>query len=52
MERPFSQTELELRRRPVKGESAPGVPTPTEPRRPVSDSIAATSPVIAARVAP
>jgi hypothetical protein len=51
MGRSFNQTELELRSRPVKGERAPGVPTPREPRRPVSDSMAATSPAMASRVA-
>ena len=48
---PISQVEFAFLMRPVLGETAPGMPTPTLPRAPASCSSAATSPATAATVA-
>ena len=48
--RPMSQVELAFLIRPVAGETVPGMPTPTLPRRPSAPSIDATSPATAATV--
>jgi len=40
---PFSQVELAFLTRPVAGEIAPGIPTPTLACRPIRDSISRTS---------
>ena len=48
--RPFSQVEFAFLTRPVAGDSVPGMPTPTDPRTPVSSSICRTRPAIASTV--
>ena len=47
----MSQVEFAFLTRPVAGESAPGIPTPTLPPRPVSASRSRTRPAIASSVA-
>ena len=42
--RPFSQTELALRIRPVRGEIEPGMPMPMLAQEPASPSTSATRP--------
>jgi hypothetical protein len=46
----MSQVELAFLTRPVAGETIPGMPIPTVPRRPVSRSISSTSPTMAPSV--
>ena len=48
--RPLSQVEFAFLTRPVAWLTTPGMPTPTEPVRPASASISATTSVIASRV--
>ena len=50
--RPTIQVELAFFTRPLAGETVPGMPIPTLPRRPVACSSSATRPWMAARVRP